>query len=269
MLKNTAGGEAERLDGGNETFDVTILHNTSDIVHYQELTDDDGHVVPFLLAQGDSSDDDECDDDDENDDDGAVEQGEGTAPRQPPALLLLKEGDAGKEKKGMRTKHRVPTFDLFPRTIAELGRMEPADIIKEGKAFHSADHCLLATKELSVRLQAPRLKVNMRCGPNYDHHYLKCVCTGLAGKCEFLMAAGMKRQRRSTTCSEAEDDLPWVVREYKGHTCLSASSTAAENNDASTKHVSAAALMSLPLRLSVCALTIQSFHLMRMGRCMR
>lgn len=169
-----------------------------------------------------SSDDDECADDE--DDERATAR-----PR-----LLLEYGGPEKKKKTFKAKNEIL---IAPRTIAELGKLAPSEIITQGSTFQSAEYCMLAIKELAVRLKAPRPKVNIRRGDHAEFVSVNCTCT--AATCAFAVLAGTTRRRAGSK----GDDQPaqWVVRTYVGHTCQREVPVAtAGDNDAQPKHVSAA-----------------------------
>ena len=169
---------------------------------------------------------------DEESSDGDADTGDAAA-AQPAVLRLGFRPGAGRSQSSSRYKSSSSSSSPLlpsPRTIAELGVLEPDAIIRNGSTFATADHCILAAKELSVRVQADRVSVLRR--QTSGHNYVKCTCTGLG--CNFSMLATPKQQ----------DDgfgLTWVVKEYAGHNCRDAASAAAsESNDARPKQVSAA-----------------------------
>lgn len=104
--------------------------------------------------------------------------------------------------------------------------MSPADIISLNKNFTSANHCLLACKELSVKLKAPAVYSRFKST-------LKCQCTGEDGKCTFSVHARRKYPRMR---SKGDGDDSWVVSEYTAHSCVWVDHAAPEN-DAREKHV--------------------------------
>ena len=76
-------------------------------------------------------------------------------------LLLLECGGGEKKNKIKKVKNES---NLAPRTILELGRYAPDQIITQGSTFPSAEHCALAVKELSVKLRTARPFVELRRG---------------------------------------------------------------------------------------------------------
>lgn len=200
---------------------------------YQRLADDDERQP----SPPESSDDEQpADDSDEDGDADAMGQGERATAR----LLLLECGGGEKKNKIKKVKNES---NLAPRTILELGRYAPDQIITQGSTFPSAEHCALAVKELSVKLRTARPFVELRRGEHGEYVSVKCACT--AAKCAFGVLAGTTRRRTGAK----GDDQPaeWVVRTYQGHTCLlEVPAATAGNNDAQPKHVSAALAVWLP-----------------------
>lgn len=128
-----------------------------------------------------------------NDDDSADdEDDERTTAR--PRPLLLEYGGPEKKKKTFKAKNEIL---IVPRTIAELGRLTPSQIITQGSTFPSAEHCMLAIKELAikelaVRLKVPRPQVNLRRGDHGEYVSVKCTCT--AATCAFAVLVGTTRR---------------------------------------------------------------------------
>ena len=203
--------------------------------------DETWHLAPYQRSADEqppsppeSSDDDESADDE--DDERATAR---------PRLLLEYDGPE-KEKKRSKAKNEIL---VSPRTIAELGKLTPPEIITQGSTFPSAEHCMLAIKELAVRVKAPRPKVNIRRGNHDEYVSLNCTCT--AATCAFAVLAGTTRRRAG--CRRDDQPAQWVVRTYVGHTCpREVPAATAGDNDAQPKHVSAARIACLPSPRRAC-----------------
>lgn len=196
---------------------------------FQRFVDDGGELSTLVQQPSITSSDDES-----NDDGNGVDYVDADAAQ--PALLRLGLR-AGTSQSSSNSKRSSSSLLLSPRTIAELGVLEPDAIIRKGSTFATADHCILAAKELSVRLQAPRVTAKRRHASG--HNFVKCTCTGfnveLDTACTFSMQANPKPKPDGSGAS-------WVVSEYVGHNCRQASPAASGSNDAQVKHVSAARL---------------------------
>lgn len=194
------------------------------------------HADELTPAPAESSDDElSADGSDEDDDFTEKAQGKHAQP-----LLLHGGGMELEEKKKKKSKVKNESV-IAPRTIAELGKLAPHEIITQGSTFPSAEQCVLAIKELAARLKAPRPKVLARRGDHADYVSVSCACT--AANCAFAVLAGTTRRR---TGSKGDDQpAQWVVRTYVGHTCSrDVPAATAGNNDAQPKHVSAALAIS-------------------------
>lgn len=168
------------------------------------------------------------------------EDGDGALPHQP--LLLLQHSGGRQQKKKTPKADRI---GIAPRSLVELGKLKPEEILNAESTFASAEHCAFVLKELAVRLQTPGcLSITMRRGQSGQCVSVTCSCSGgMSTACKFDVHFKPRKESKSKVEHDQPDAAVWYVHKLgsDGHTCLRERPEATNgDNDAQLKQVRAA-----------------------------
>lgn len=122
------------------------------------------------------------------------EDGDGALPHQP--LLLLQHSGGRQQKKKTPKADRI---GIAPRSLVELGKLKPEEILNAESTFPSAEHCAFVLKELSVRLRTPGcLSITMRRGQSGQCVSVTCSCSGgTSSACKFDVHFKPRKESKS------------------------------------------------------------------------